>query len=252
MGFFSYRLSKNIIQDEVGAFSILATRQAADKMHVVYESIENTSKRFLTDKNFIETFDIYREANQEYDKFEATKTIQEMLKSIEAADDRISSISLYYVDGQKFTATNSSITNNIDPMWLKAAVEAGGKSFWIPTRQQGLTPTSGKPSFGLAKLIKDITTNKTMFVALIEVKYEALNSQLSTLDLGDQGKKYILDDANTIVYAEDQTLLGQVLELPKEQEKLLENRSTIIDAQLLSLASGTSLNTWRVVTTVPV
>jgi len=260
VGLFSYNKSRSIIKEEVSKFSTMANVQTAEKLGMVYDSLESISLRFVVDQTIQDTYRALLSLDSKsFDYLQQMQKVQSVESGISFSDRRIVSVRSFFADGTVLNSTGSrelSVPENqiAETDWFKAAIEEGGRTVWIPTMPQGLTG-KGNPSFALVRSIKDLVSGKINFVVLIEVAYSALIDPLSSLELGEGGERLIIDKNGRIVYADDASLIGTEasVAIPQTDDgELQEKGSFTSNDRLVSFSKTSDLNEWYLVTSVPV
>jgi len=263
VGLFSYNKSRSIIKEEVSKFSTMANVQTAEKLGMVYDSLESISLRFVVDQTIQDTYRALLSLDSKsFDYLQQMQKVQSVESGISFSDRRIVSVRSFFADGTVLNSTGSrelSVPENqiAETDWFKAAIEEGGRTVWIPTMPQGLTG-KGNPSFALVRSIKDLVSGKINFVVLIEVAYSALIDPISSLELGEGGERLIIDKNGRIVYADDASLIGLIgteasVAIPQTDDgELQEKGSFTSNDRLVSFSKTSDLNEWYLVTSVPV
>ena len=260
VGLFSYNKSRSIIKEEVSKFSTMANVQTAEKLGMVYDSLESISLRFVVDQTIQDTYRALLSLDSKsFDYLQQMQKVQSVESGISFSDRRIVSVRSFFADGTVLNSTGSrelSVPENqiAETDWFKAAIEEGGRTVWIPTMPQGLTG-KGNPSFALVRSIKDLVSGKINFVVLIEVAYSALIDPISSLELGEGGERLIIDKNGRIVYADDASLIGTEasVAIPQTDDgELQEKGSFTSNDRLVSFSKTSDLNEWYLVTSVPV
>jgi Methyl-accepting chemotaxis protein len=260
VGLFSYNKSRSIIKEEVSKFSTMANVQTAEKLGMVYDSLESISLRFVVDQTIQDTYRALLSLDSKsFDYLQQMQKVQSVESGISFSDRRIVSVRSFFADGTVLNSTGSrelSVPENqiAETDWFQAAIEEGGRTVWIPTMPQGLTG-KGNPSFALVRSIKDLVSGKINFVVLIEVAYSALIDPISSLELGEGGERLIIDKNGRIVYADDASLIGTEasVAIPQTDDgELQEKGSFTSNDRLVSFSKTSDLNEWYLVTSVPV
>lgn len=258
VGLFSYDKSRSIIKDEVSAFSTMANVQTAEKLGMVYDSLETISLRFVVDQTIQDTYrSLLNLDSKSFEWLQQLQKVQSVESGVSFSDRRIVSVRSFLADGTVLNSTGSRELGVPEDQiaeldWFQAALEEGGRTVWIPTMPQGLSGNSN-PSFALVRSIKDLVSGKVNFVILIEVSYSALTDPLSSLDLGEGSERLIIDANGRIVYADDVSLIGTEAEitLPQTDGQLQERGSFTENGRLVSFSKTSDLNDWYLVTSVP-
>lgn len=215
-GFSSYLTSRNTITDQVSEFSQQAIVQAKEKMDLVLGKYTELSLQFLTDAEIQRMIaDIVRGSDDTFTMYELRTALDNKLNAFTMANNELHSIFYYDMNGTTVSSggsiTSANTAGKKDEEWFQQAVETGDV-VWLNTTVGGILGNSQEPTFGLARLIRMTSTNSDTGVLLIEIKASAFRQHLANLQLGDSGVKYIVNADNELIYSEDQSMIGTVLE----------------------------------------
>jgi len=277
VGMFSYQRSKMIIQDKVGEFSTLATTQTSDKLKMTYDKYEKIMLRFAVEDSFRAAFKKYDElppgngpgiAREEKD--EALLDFTKLIRGSIFTDKYVHGVKLVLPDGRLLLSAGGKMLDaealtkvkvagffSQEP-WFNQAVERAGDLVWLDSKPDGVSGDA-EPTFGMSRLVKDAATGKPAYVVLLEIKVNALEEQLQSLDLGDQGVKAIVNSNDIVIYSEQYELIGSPFHIPLPESngvRLSEGNETFKDAEgdshLVSYVRTIEGNDWYILTAVPV
>lgn len=263
VGIYSYNESKAIIEQEVSAFAEVATAQTGDKLSMIFTQYEEISLRFLVEKTLQQQFTAYMEAPENsFEKLETLKSLEASISAITFSNETLKGIEMYsesgdYLHGVGGTASRG--TNIADKEWFQKAIEAEGRSYWIPSEVGGVNG-GGQPSFGLTRAIKNSISGQVMYVLFIEVKYEVLAQQMASLELGTGSKSRIVNTEGYIVYSDNQEEVGAQSPFAitqDDKQRFLKKGSYPANDEngvpnLVSFSSSSEDNDWYVLGSVPV
>lgn len=263
VGLYSYNTSKDIIEDEVSAFAEVATTQTGDKLSMIYSQYEDISLRFLVEKTIQDQFTAYMEAeDNSFEKLETLKNLEASMSAITFSNDTIKGIELYSQSGDYLHGvgiTTSRGTSVAEQEWFQKAIEAEGRTYWIPSKQEGVNG-GGQPSFGLTRLIKNSISGQTMYVLFIEIHYEVLSEHMASLDLGTGSKSTIVNTEGYIVYSDSLEEVGSQspFAITKDEKERFKEKDAYPAEDdhgvqnLVSFSKSTNANDWYVMGSVPV
>jgi methyl-accepting chemotaxis protein len=263
VGLFSYNASKQLIQEEVSRFSMVATQQAGDKLRMIFSQYEELSMRFLVENALQDqVLSMLNAKEGTYERLQAYQELQDTLTGMSFSNSTIRGITMFDGNGKIMISSTSGMTNFnqgvSDRDWFQKAVEADGKIYWIPADPSGLSG-QGQPSFGLARVIKNTNTAKLLYVLLIEIHYDVLAKQMAALDVGEGGQGIIINTDGMIVYSDDTAQLGTPSSFQVRMDGNQFRQSDAYTAkdeqgveQLVSYSFTSDNNDWYVMASVPV
>jgi len=275
VGLFAYNASKTLIRDEVGKFSTSTTIETADKLRMVYQNYAKLMLRIMTEPQFKDAKLAYEDETDPALKNEAMTEYSKLLQATANTDKYVKSIKLINPDGKLSSSVGSQLMDaselkgseknrtrdhNFDYTeidWFQSAMEKNGDIVWIPTRLKGMVDDGvGKPSFGLARLVKDTVNGEPDYVLLIEVHYGAIEDMMQTLKMDEGSSKLVVDGDNAVIYSNDMEQVSGMSPLDNPvTDGAMNGAVEAVDGGmsfLVSYARSFEGNDWTVVTSIPV
>ena len=225
VGTFSYQISKNIIEDKVASSSMQTVTQAASKLDLMYQNINDLTMQLIFDSDIQSSLNTLNNTRQDaYEQFEAIKQIDSKFQSMLLSNGMIAAG--YLIPMKEDLNGISSGTGNLDfaavreTDWYAHVIERGGQPVWLPSAPKGVGGALNEPALAVSRLVKSTNSNQDMFVLLLEVKYSELQAQLSGLELGTGSAIKIVDGNGNMVFTENLEELGAGNEVHfKEEER---------------------------------
>lgn len=225
LGLTSYFSAKEIITNEVAAASSQSVVQAADKLDFVLAEYESLSRQFALDSALkgdlekINSSEITTVA-----KVAAEDRIRRKLDLVKGSDERMNSVRLVsksLVEAESYKSAGSSNIRSDEGIQerLKQIADAKGEPVWFPVREKGFFDAYTEPSLTMGRLLRNLLNPEAEYYMLIEVKGESITEMLSNLKIGMTGEISILNTEGNIVYAADQTKLGQASYIKVTEEQ---------------------------------
>lgn len=262
VGLLAYSQSKTIVERKVSEASYQTVSQVASNMDVIFKMYEDLSLQILIDKDFHSIVRTIQDGEDDYTKFEATRKLGEKMQSYVMGNNTIVGMVLLPVVPDLDIVTVGSATNLkaealMEREWFKEANERSGRTLWIPPSEEGLASMSEAPSIGLARLIKDSTSNAASYILMMEISLSSLKDRYNDVQLGDGSHISILDDNGNYVAANDDKMLAQPahIDLPTEGEEAYQGSvKTTSESGEAVLAAYKTFETmdWKLVGTIPV
>lgn len=253
VGFLSYNTSKNIIKDKVAVSAEETIQQTGGKLDLMLSRYADQSLQIILDSDLLTDLkDLNDGVGDDYTKLEKQRKSIQFLNNFIFTDSTIQSVHLFLTNGQLLTTGSMISVDNVESAdWHQAAMEQDGAVVWLPTRTSGFY--SNAKTFGLTRKLSDPITSRAVGVVLIEIKYDALKEQLEDINVGEGYHTFIVDPSGTVVYADDEELLEQPLNLalPDASRGKLEALDHEGEDALISYVRS-PVTEWTLVGTVPV
>ncbi|WP_223285427.1 methyl-accepting chemotaxis protein [Paenibacillus sp. PL91] len=262
VGLMAYSKSKSIIENKVSDASFETIKQVTNNLDVIYTTYEDLSLQILIDKSFHELVRKMTDSDEEYARFEASRNLGDKMQNYLMGNSTIVSMMLLPINPKldvitAGSANNSSAERLMKTAWFMETVEKAGKSNWIPPQPEGLASSSGVPTIGLSRLIKDTTTSEASYVLLLEIPAESISDRYSDVILGKDSQIAILDTNSNYITNADPAMIGKAanITLPKEGDKSKEDsvKMTNTDGvEVLAAYKTFKGMDWKLVGTLPV
>jgi len=101
VGLFSYNASKQLIQEEVSRFSMVATQQAGDKLRMIFSQYEELSMRFLVENALQDqVLSMLNAKEGTYERLQAYQELQDTLTGMSFSNSTIRGITMFDGNGK--------------------------------------------------------------------------------------------------------------------------------------------------------
>jgi methyl-accepting chemotaxis protein len=255
VGLISYSTASAIIQEKVSDSFQTAIVQAGQKLGIRFEQYEQKTLDFLVDNQLTSLMKSLMDPSMDdYDRYEAQRSLQQSINGMAITDSNIKGIHLALVNGTILTssamATGDFKREELE--WYNRAMESRGQAIWLPMVPGGLFDTSNNiNSFGITRLITDVSTGTPLGVLLIELKQQTIENALAGLANEETGSHVaILDGEGRYVFNDAVELVQQASSITYEDGAdtgLDQNGEPALIARTTVSPSG-----WTLVGTYPV
>ncbi|KAA9005865.1 methyl-accepting chemotaxis protein [Paenibacillus spiritus] len=211
VGIQSYRIAKDSILDEVSHSSEQTLVQARQNLDLVFDKYREYSLQYISDVDFMKRLTEYMGMpSNSLNYMNKQSDLVGYMKKTMSSVDNLNGITLFHPDGSAAASTYSLNLASLEkPDWFGAVTRTQGEEVWLPSRKGFV---GGKNSIGLARVLRNY--DGPVAVILIEIKIEALSSQLAGMTLttsSQEGKGGVsmLDPATqAIVYDKEMGRIG--------------------------------------------
>ncbi|MFS0727426.1 methyl-accepting chemotaxis protein [Paenibacillus sp. 1P07SE] len=207
VGTYSYQISKSIIEDKVAASSMQTITQAASKLDLMYQNLNDLTMQLIFDSDIQASLNTLNNTNQDaYEQFEAVKRIDTKFQSMLMSNSTIAAGYLVPLkEGLSGIHTGAGAVNYAaikEMPWFDDVIEQSGQLMWLPSEPKGVGGGLNEPALAVSRLVKSTSSNQNMYVLLLEVRYSELASQLSGLELGTGSGIKIVDEQARLIYTD--------------------------------------------------
>ncbi len=264
IGLYSYSQSKSIIQEQSSEANYQTIVQAREKLDLILKTYDDMSMQLLMNKELQTNLNVYLKSSaSEFSSFEANGKATDILQTLSINNSNIVGIYLVPIKGtSRIISTGGGMSSEVEEVrkseWFKNAIQAQGRTVYIPTGTQKILDKTPGHTFGLSRVLKNVSTGESSHVLLIELKMDTLGNNLSTINLGEGSDLLIIGPGNKIVYSKQEDLVGKdsLLKLNGQEGVAKSGGSEIIKngkgIEVLASYSPLSSNGWNLVSEVPV
>ncbi|PZD94241.1 methyl-accepting chemotaxis protein [Paenibacillus sambharensis] len=261
VGLFSYSRSKSIIEDKVAGMSEETIVQTAGKLDLMFQNYEAMSMQLVVDTEFQNAARDLLAGNE--DDFTRFSLIQELDTKFQAflntnGKTLFGSAMIPLAEGLSVINGGGTQLTDVGAMqtdWYDKAIEANGKTYWIPTQPNGLSGTNSTPSIGMARVIKSMANSAPLYLLVMEIDYDIIEQQVADISLGEDSMLNIIDNNGNIVFGPNEEVLAQPfdIDLSTHAEESGSLRTERGDGKtVLAVYDTFSTMPWRVVGSIPV
>lgn len=209
VGFISYGISANVIENKVAKASEGAIVQAGQKMDYIFSVYEDTTMQIMLDKELQDNLLLAQNSDKStYESLQAKLKITEKLNTFTFANKNIKAIHLFSLNGGLINSAGGTINAEISKEpWFKTVVDAAGKVIWLDSRAKGYS--DGPASFAIGRVIKNLGTSTGTSVLLMEVHLDMLAKEINNIDLGTANTMYMVSPSNKVIYSAVRDLISK-------------------------------------------
>ncbi|WP_281888891.1 methyl-accepting chemotaxis protein [Paenibacillus sp. YYML68] len=259
VGLLSYSKSKEVLQDKVAYASEQTIIQAGSKLDFVYGTFEEMTMQIMLNEQLGEAIAMLKtESRSGYNYLTYMRAVTQELNMYAFSNKAIKAIHLFNEDGQPIGSTTNSFSSDSikDVEWYKKTVEGNGKALWHNTTGKwgGVSSISNKPTFAVARLLKDSNTNTPKGVVLMEIDIETLGKETAQISMGEGGQTVILSKEHTYNYTDELDKLGAASELDIDKEALSEDHGYVVtrNGDFAIVYYKSQVNGWYTVGIMPI
>jgi methyl-accepting chemotaxis protein len=262
VGVFSYNTSKNVIKNKVSGVTHQTIVQTQEKLDLLFKGYENLSMQILLDPGIAEELGILvgNQEMPEYKRLEYYRTLTEKIDTYIYSNGDVAAIHMYLPSLQKGISGTGKLDSTIEEKsWYQKTVEKEGAVLWLDTQLEGyvetLNASTDNAKFALMRLIKDSITGDDIGVLIMELKVNALNRELSKINLGDGTNVMLINDEGKLMQSEQLELIGK--EAPIDMKKVETSKEgigtlSIDEGEQLVVYNPSDVTGWTLMGTVPV
>ncbi|MFD1955439.1 methyl-accepting chemotaxis protein [Paenibacillus thailandensis] len=263
IGLLSFSMTKNIVKDKVSEASDQTIGQVAENLDTVFGNYEDLTMQLLTDKDLHASINELKTNIGQYESFNAQRAITEKAQNYIVGNNSIAGI--YFLplkDNLPVITAGSAASTQSDNLkaglWFKEVQNANGKTLWIPPNVEGLA-ISSEPMIGVARMLKDTSTNTTSYVLLMVIRLSSIEERLDRIDLGEGSTVAIVDGDNKYITEgegeESQINQDFIVQLPVEGDNANSDAITTETTdghEVLAVYQTFETMNWKLVGTIPV
>lgn len=198
LGILSFNKAKESIEDIAKETSLESIKQLNKYLDLSMSNIEIMSRQIVFDQDFQKYIGTI---NQEidFDLYTIQNNVISFIRSFSANNTMINNItailpglhSITYTGGLKDNTYNDLKDSRI----MNTAIEKGGAAFWVGEHSdidaQFLRPPSPY-SLSLVRLIKNLDTNQSVGLFIVDIKPEMIELALNDINLGENSEVHLL------------------------------------------------------------
>lgn len=267
VGMISYTVSKQAIEKKVTQSSYQTIIQVAEKIDMLMKQYEKMSMQLMFDASIKSNIEYIRALDtSSYDYIQAVSKLEEALLNYTLGNDLINEVYIIPInakDGKMYTSQAmrelpESVSNS---EWFAKAIKLDGKLVWTDMMKSGLN-SSKQSTFGVARTLQKIGSTESEYVVLIEIKGSAIDSIISSIDLGEESTIQAITKAGSYMIAKDHAeLMNEAVPawlIPNEDSSTNKLWSGTYNADsdngdaMLTIYHEIAASDWLLVGTVPV
>lgn len=224
-----YTLSK-IISAEAVKSTTMAINKSVNYLELYIDQMKGIS-RIVAENEQVQR--LFSESSVESKAYQSDKVaIEKLIQTLLHNNQELSSIILVgrdgrYVSNEKQLAMGKS-QNMMDEPWYQEALGKDSMPVLTSARMEKFSMDKDKWVISLSREIKS-AEGEHLGVLLINFKYDVIEKNLSSLDLGKNGFPFIINDRGQVVYHKDTTYFGQ----QEKRQELVEiargPKDTVLD-----------------------
>lgn len=267
VGMISYNVSKQAIEKKVSQSSHQTIIQVAEKIDMLMKQYEKMSMQLMFDASIKSYIEVIRTLDTgTYDYMQAASNLEKSLLNYTLGNDLINEVYIIPInskDGKMFTSqAMQEIPEHVATSdWFTRAVKNDGSLLWTDMMKSALNDAKVS-TFGVARTLQKIDSNESEYVILLEIKSSAIESIISSIDLGEESTIQAITKAGSYLIAKDHAQLTNEPVpswlLPKEDTTTNREWTGTYHAEfdngdsMLTIYHEIEASDWLLVGTVPV
>lgn len=220
--------TKSSVQDNSTHYTLQLIHQVNNKVDSYIDFMENISDMILNTNASIKYLSEEFESEGEKERVKQ-QLVNEFSTILEVRDD-VYSIALYGENGRILLNDDTEAINpNVNiksKSWYKRALEAKGKIILTSAHVQNVIDHKYRWVVNLSRAVIDPVTNEPIGVFWVDLNFKVLSDLCESINLGNKGYVFVLDENGDIVYHPKQQLLYTGL----KSEHILEVMSSKQDS----------------------
>jgi len=206
MGFSLFYTLSGIISTEAAKSTSTAINKSASYLELYIDQIKGIS-RILAEST--ETRRLFSTSSTASDAYRADKAnVERLINTVLSTNKELSSIIMVGRDGRLVTNEKQlemGLSHNMmEEPWYKAALGNDSMPVLTSAKMHDFSMDKDNWVISLSREIKG-DTGEHLGVLLIDFKYDVIEKNLSSLDLGSNGFGFIINDLGEVVYHKDKT-----------------------------------------------
>lgn len=208
VGMISYTVSKQAIEKKVAQSSYQTIIQVSEKIDMLMKQYEKMSMQLMFDANIKSHIELIRALDSStYDYIQAVKKLEDSLLSYTLGNELINEVYIIPInskDGKMYTSQAMRLIpeNMLTSDWFQRAVKLDGKLLWTEMAKSGINSVK-QSTFGVARTLQKIGSTESEYVIMIELKGSAIDSILTSIDLGEESTLQVITKAGNYMIAKD-------------------------------------------------
>lgn len=244
--------SNEIVQEELHSMRMQVLNEVSNNISILLSNVESIGNNIAVDSKLIDILSTPKEKlyNDEKKLKESNSYVEGLLMDQVFKYGKFNMKPELYIIGENDLTYSTYSKNKYDlknikkEKWYEKIVKAEGKTVLINTYkdENGVGPY--KNIFKMGRLIKDLITNETLGVLIMDISETMLYDRYS--DLLDNGTEiYIIDSNGKIISSKDKRLIGTIYKQNKEETSLNNNSNNI------KIVAGIDEYGWSIIQDIP-
>ncbi|WP_420798576.1 cache domain-containing sensor histidine kinase [Paenibacillus beijingensis] len=257
VGFFSYLESSRAIDEQVEKYVTQVINNALLQTDNHLKTFERLSNSILSQQIVKRFLDMDPEDSYEYYRFQNEVRKNVLQKIFITYPTQINMIYILGYHGRSIFDDNQNFSaNTVDPSdRLRELIEKTPEQGEIAIMNTSLLEKDQGHVITIARKIRGYNSYAVKGILAIEIKDQPLTSLWSTVDLGEQGFFFILNDNGNVVYAPETDRLGDVLQTDISQRVQEGNERFIRNVRgepMMFVSRKSGYSGWSLVVSLPV
>jgi len=247
MGVLAYNQSKGIIEAKAAQSSQQIVNQLGANLDNIFKTYEEITIQIMVDNEFHKNVDTIVANEDEFAKFESIKALTTKLQAFIFGNANITGMALIPLDSNHNTITAGSaqltkVESLAKEEWVQEAIDAAGRTIWLPSRQGALTHAATTPGFGVARVVKNPTSSESFYIILLDISTKGIQEQINNVNLGSESGISIVNSNNEYMTNFDVNLVQNAapfqLDIAEEEKSTRETLSGIGEVLLIHKKLG--------------
>lgn len=220
VGYSSYRLSSSVIKDKVAQSSQQTIAQAAGKMDLMLQGYDDLSLQIFLDPDVISSIEKMNTGKDAYAKLEANRNLDKKMQSFVFSNKTIAAIHFEGINNGIKYSTSGGIGEEVKKKpWYADTLKQSGRIVWLETEHKGYSGIANQPTIGLARVLKNATSNEGEHLLVIEIYLKGFLEELNSINSGEGSVVRMLNANNVILASTIPEELSKPSEIPLTVEK---------------------------------
>ncbi len=207
LGVLSYNRALFSIKDTATKTALETIKQANKYLGLSLSNIESVSKQISADTDF-QKFLSAKASAMSFDELTYRNAITSSIEHYILTNPRIGNISILLNNGKSISSApaiydNGAYIHLTDSELLNKAIEKKGDSVWLGYHPEIDEIRRPQIDYAVsnARIVKDVSTNETKGIMIIDIKPEAVAEVMNDIDFGDGSELHLISpDGRDIAY----------------------------------------------------
>lgn len=258
MGQFAYNKAEEIIEKQAIVSGESTIEQLGINIDNKLKTYQDLSLSIVVDKDFHTNLNLAVNSDDDVVRLQANRDVTSRLQNYIFSNEDISGIALIPLDPSLTTliAGSSQITT-INQMtqepWFQETIELNGQLNWIDSKQTALSHTGTTPSFGLARVLKNIETNQSNYVLFFEIPITPILDQINRVGATEGGELSIISQSKNYTVHTNKDMIAQQIGFELDTlDSIASKKMKINNEEMLLIQTQLETSKWFLFETKPV
>lgn len=217
VGFSSYTLSKNTLENNIVGASEETIKQVSRNMNTTLSNFEDLTFQIMFDEKVTTNVGVYIGAENMLDQIGANRILIDLLSTYIFSNTQLKNIAIIPATADMEPIVSGTVTVNManrlstkeyqDKEWFKSVVEQKGRVAWISPQEEGIIEGGLKDTVALARIVTNTDKGKE-YVLVMEFNVQDIFGAVNDVAIIDNSYLEIIDTSNMYIKPFDIETVG--------------------------------------------